>query len=582
MIASVAQIGVQPAPAKLSSVATSPTTFSQLMEQHQTSIHGMPDNAIGQNLSESKDPLAGPSNATNSPAGVTMDRPSASKTDKKATDSQGDANQDGPDNTSSAVLLPQIAVLIPAPPAAPPAAPAQSKDASTTSSTSTSTVAESSAKPATTASARTLPNSHFLNALREDLNAKTAEALPPPETKARLDEGKEEALPKDTNSLAAVSANTQDDDGTKTRPADTSTPNPDPNSLRVTAKAASTAKQLPEDAGASQPKLSSPVDGSQHTKGGNGPQLNPSKPAKENDGVGSPQNKIQSAQAGPSANKPVDVPAVLATTDSISTAKAAQIKELKLPVAAPQPASDPKQVSPTFNAQATPQAPAPKEANATHAGKVEKRDDDSGEAIQETQPVATDAPKDLSATQPHASFPHVVAQTTNIKDHVPPPASKDLSPGTLAGLHAADTPAPEAASAAALLHSKILQRTGQSELRVGIQAGEFGTVDIRTSMSRNQVTAEIAVEHGELGRMLAAELPSLQSKLAEHHIPPASLVLQTQTSGSFADSGQRSGNWQRMPQAQSGFSSYAGDHAESRSITTPELTGSSPGLDIHM
>ena len=74
--------------------------------------------------------------------------------------------------------------------------------------------------------------------------------------------------------------------------------------------------------------------------------------------------------------------------------------------------------------------------------------------------------------------------------------------------------------------AKLLERMGEAELKLGIRAGEFGSVDIRTSMVRNQFTAEISVERGELGRVMAAELPGLQNRLSEQRVPVANIILQ--------------------------------------------------------
>lgn len=83
-----------------------------------------------------------------------------------------------------------------------------------------------------------------------------------------------------------------------------------------------------------------------------------------------------------------------------------------------------------------------------------------------------------------------------------------------------------------MIHSaKLVSQAAQSELHVGFQAGEFGNVDIRTSMVRSQVTAEISVEHSELRNLLAVELPHLQTKLAEHPITSANVVLSNHTGG---------------------------------------------------
>jgi flagellar hook-length control protein FliK len=132
-----------------------------------------------------------------------------------------------------------------------------------------------------------------------------------------------------------------------------------------------------------------------------------------------------------------------------------------------------------------------------------------------------------------------------------------------------------------LLHSaRLVERMGQTELRVGIQTGEFGNVDIRTSMVRNQFTAQISVERGELGKVLAAELPSLQNRLSEHRLPMANITLQNQSSGGSEGFGQGSRQSQTMPQT----ATPQGSEGELAPVVMglADASISSERLDVHM
>lgn len=133
-----------------------------------------------------------------------------------------------------------------------------------------------------------------------------------------------------------------------------------------------------------------------------------------------------------------------------------------------------------------------------------------------------------------------------------------------------------------LSSAKLVERMGESELRLGIRAGEFGNVDIRTSMARNQFTAEISVERGELGRVLAAELPSLQNRLSEQRIPVANIVLQNPSAGNSGQSEQQKPReGQPMPS-----SSYETPREETAATPNPAafVGAAEPGLrlDLHM
>lgn len=135
-----------------------------------------------------------------------------------------------------------------------------------------------------------------------------------------------------------------------------------------------------------------------------------------------------------------------------------------------------------------------------------------------------------------------------------------------------------------LQSAKLVERLGQAELRVGVQVGDMGGVDIRTSMAHNQLTAEISVEHSELGHMLAANLPSLQNKLSEHQIQTANITFQNQMSGNSSQSEQRSrqGN-SSQPQTPIERIPYGEAESFSRmSASSSESVETNAGLDIHI
>lgn len=166
-----------------------------------------------------------------------------------------------------------------------------------------------------------------------------------------------------------------------------------------------------------------------------------------------------------------------------------------------------------------------------------------------------------------------------------PSGTSDQPAGKLensTGVAEAPTPGePAAGYPTSLVQSaKLVQRIGESELRLGIRAGEFGSVDIRTSMVRNQFTAEISVERGELGRVMAAELPSLQSRLTEQGVPVASVTVQHHTGSPSTASDQQN--------PRGGQQQYAANLASAREEgPTPALVpfdGTAPAsrLDIHM
>jgi hypothetical protein len=61
--------------------------------------------------------------------------------------------------------------------------------------------------------------------------------------------------------------------------------------------------------------------------------------------------------------------------------------------------------------------------------------------------------------------------------------------------------------------AKLIQNMGQSEMRVGMRSTEFGNISISTSSTRDLISAQISLDHGELAKTLAAHLPEMQTRL---------------------------------------------------------------------
>ncbi|HTS58695.1 MAG TPA: flagellar hook-length control protein FliK [Terriglobales bacterium] len=204
------------------------------------------------------------------------------------------------------------------------------------------------------------------------------------------------------------------------------------------------------------------------------------------------------------------------------------------------------------------------------------------------KPSASDAITQTSGPSPANSVnstqvsPTIEGKTvaTNVSSKSNEPASKGL--GQLpTGVTDAEATADGAAShiMSSFQTAKLVERAGQTELRVGIPAGEFGSVDIRTSMGRNQFTAEISVERAELGRALTAELPALHNRLAEQRLPPANIILQERSSGN--SSGDLRQGARHNPYSHTMNLPGAGD-TDALPMIALEAMEDSRGLDIHI
>jgi flagellar hook-length control protein FliK len=184
---------------------------------------------------------------------------------------------------------------------------------------------------------------------------------------------------------------------------------------------------------------------------------------------------------------------------------------------------------------------------------------------------------------------HVAVGTNSVGSHASSPNPKTAVPSNnlQSPLQQNSDTTHDAAlpSAAGLLQSvKLVERLGQSELRVGLQVGDMGGIDIRTSMAHNQLTAEISVERPELGHLLEANLPSLQNRLSEHQFQTANIMLQNPTNGSFSGSEQRNrqgdGSQPATPIERIPFART--DSFSRNSVLSSESTETNAGLDIHI
>ena len=195
----------------------------------------------------------------------------------------------------------------------------------------------------------------------------------------------------------------------------------------------------------------------------------------------------------------------------------------------------------------------------------------------QAQPAGVSTPNSNSSSQVSPVLADVKAATASATPKANEAVVKNQIP----------TPAAEAEPTAAapivspIQVAKLVEQAGQTELHVGIQAGEFGSVDIRTSMAHSQFTAEISVERGELGRAMSAELPALHDRLAEQRVPAANIILQDNSYSGHGSSGFQQGARQNQYAAQN-----QGAFAENAEAISPvvamESLESSTGLDIHI
>ena len=192
----------------------------------------------------------------------------------------------------------------------------------------------------------------------------------------------------------------------------------------------------------------------------------------------------------------------------------------------------------------------------------------------------------------HAAIDSTHAQIATIAS----PVQSSPAPGNSTG-HAAiasDRTAPAATAAppaAPVINTaKLIQSAGQSEMRVGMRSNEFGNISISTSATRDSISAQISLDHGELAKTLAAHLPEIQARLGSNQ--PVDVRIDTSgsrgglgagTSGSFSDSTSGDSHGSRQ-QSGSAASSYSGNGFSDRQFSpaASAVTANDGGLNTRL
>jgi hypothetical protein len=131
-----------------------------------------------------------------------------------------------------------------------------------------------------------------------------------------------------------------------------------------------------------------------------------------------------------------------------------------------------------------------------------------------------------SSQQQSATLPQMNAATNSVVVAIPVQnASSAFAPQSAsmhAGVAASTAKLPDAAASASaavtqatpvINTAKLIQSIGQSEMRVGMRSNEFGNISISTTANKDVISAQISLDHGELAKALAAQLPEMQARL---------------------------------------------------------------------
>ncbi len=123
-----------------------------------------------------------------------------------------------------------------------------------------------------------------------------------------------------------------------------------------------------------------------------------------------------------------------------------------------------------------------------------------------------------SAARQAGSSPAQVVQGIAVQGEVhaaaTPSGQAAASPQSFhASTAAAAAQVQETPAAPTVSTAQLLQKMGEAEMRVAVHSTDYGAISIRTSVSQQQMMAQITVDHGELGKALTAHIPAVETRL---------------------------------------------------------------------
>jgi hypothetical protein len=215
-------------------------------------------------------------------------------------------------------------------------------------------------------------------------------------------------------------------------------------------------------------------------------------------------------------------------------------------------------------------------------------DQSQGGDSQHGQNVATaqvNFPNHIIAAVDHSQNPGIAVLSPSAPAFA---GASDHSPKTTQTAPPATTVLPQAAPM--INTAKLIQSMGQSEMRVGMRSNDFGNISISTSATRNLISAQISLEHGELARALATHLPEMQARLGGNQAmnvridmngQPAGQSTGTSTGMSNGSAGQSHGDQQQKGSATSNQSGE-GFARHLNSIPTAVWPSAEGTLDVRL
>jgi hypothetical protein len=134
------------------------------------------------------------------------------------------------------------------------------------------------------------------------------------------------------------------------------------------------------------------------------------------------------------------------------------------------------------------------------------------------------------ASQPVVAMPKIVDNVAAQAQPVPTSAASHEVATTVGSLHdgthqtldhgvmsSSAQDGDEVTPATGINAAKLVQTMSETEMRVGLHSNEFGSISIRTSVSQQQMLAQISLDHSDLSKAISAHVASVQTKLGNDY-----------------------------------------------------------------
>ncbi|MDR3736128.1 MAG: hypothetical protein P4L10_11395 [Acidobacteriaceae bacterium] len=209
--------------------------------------------------------------------------------------------------------------------------------------------------------------------------------------------------------------------------------------------------------------------------------------------------------------------------------------------------------------------------------------DVSAQAVQKPEPTTHDksqgqsdagAPPELALLLPHAAEPvRGVPESAIVQLAVPATSATDSARKAPENTSNASIAMPQAAvvqQTPVINAAKLIQSIGQSEMRVGMRSAEFGAISIHTLATRDELSAQISLDHADLAKAITAHLPEMQARLGANQTMDVRIHDSGQN-GAMTGGSEESGSGARGNQQQEGRSTH---YAKNDAVEVMQIAGS--------